>query len=187
MAYLTFLEALEIWKKNLEGHPPRTLEYKQRKEVAKIQGPRPEGICKFCAQPITNRRTAWCSHECKKQYFIACNDDKVIPMAIFARDKGICKICKVNVDKFHKLVYSTTIDNVLNNLEKVNYIFGTKLRKDMPVGELVHSLFHHKDRRVWEIDHIIPVKRGGGICGLDNFQTLCLGCHRRKTTECGEH
>lgn len=32
----------------------------------------------------------------------------------------------------------------------------------------------------WEADHIIPLKDGGGF-GLDNLQTLCRGCHRKKT------
>ena len=35
----------------------------------------------------------------------------------------------------------------------------------------------------WEADHIKPVAMGGGGCGLDNFQTLCLECHKAKTSE----
>jgi len=34
----------------------------------------------------------------------------------------------------------------------------------------------------WEMDHIRPVSRGGGLCGLGNYQTLCGACHNRKTT-----
>jgi 5-methylcytosine-specific restriction endonuclease McrA len=33
----------------------------------------------------------------------------------------------------------------------------------------------------WAADHIVPVWRGGGECGLDNLQTLCVPCHRQKT------
>ncbi|WP_220472631.1 HNH endonuclease [Spirosoma foliorum] len=33
----------------------------------------------------------------------------------------------------------------------------------------------------WEADHIVPVHKGGGYCDLDNFQTLCIPCHRDKT------
>lgn len=32
----------------------------------------------------------------------------------------------------------------------------------------------------WEADHIIPVFKGGGACGLNNYQTLCLNCHKAK-------
>jgi 5-methylcytosine-specific restriction endonuclease McrA len=35
----------------------------------------------------------------------------------------------------------------------------------------------------WQADHIIPVHKGGGACGLDNFQTLCKSCHAEKTKE----
>lgn len=31
------------------------------------------------------------------------------------------------------------------------------------------------------IDHIIPVKHGGGACWLSNFAPLCDGCHKVKT------
>jgi 5-methylcytosine-specific restriction endonuclease McrA len=33
----------------------------------------------------------------------------------------------------------------------------------------------------WQADHIIEVANGGGGCDLDNFQTLCLECHKKKT------
>ncbi len=33
----------------------------------------------------------------------------------------------------------------------------------------------------WEADHIIPVHKGGGGCTLENFQTLCIKCHKEKT------
>lgn len=33
----------------------------------------------------------------------------------------------------------------------------------------------------WQADHILPVHKGGGACGLDNFQTLCIDCHKEKT------
>ena len=35
----------------------------------------------------------------------------------------------------------------------------------------------------WEADHIIPVSEGGGLCGLENMQTLCIQCHKAETRE----
>jgi 5-methylcytosine-specific restriction endonuclease McrA len=35
----------------------------------------------------------------------------------------------------------------------------------------------------WDADHIKEVCRGGGLCGLENLQTLCVLCHRKKTRE----
>jgi len=33
----------------------------------------------------------------------------------------------------------------------------------------------------WDADHMVEVVKGGGECGLENMQTLCLWCHREKT------
>lgn len=33
----------------------------------------------------------------------------------------------------------------------------------------------------WQADHIIAVVNGGGGCGLDGYQTLCVPCHKKKT------
>jgi len=33
----------------------------------------------------------------------------------------------------------------------------------------------------WEADHVIPVHQGGGLCGIENFQTLCTDCHAEKS------
>lgn len=33
----------------------------------------------------------------------------------------------------------------------------------------------------WQADHIKPVFLGGGACSIQNFQTLCLCCHKQKT------
>lgn len=33
----------------------------------------------------------------------------------------------------------------------------------------------------WDADHIIPVIEGGGLCGLENYRTLCHPCHKKET------
>ena len=38
-----------------------------------------------------------------------------------------------------------------------------------------------RSRRDLKVDHIIPVKYGGGGCWLSNFQLLCHACHVVKT------
>lgn len=48
--------------------------------------------------------------------------------------------------------------------------------------ELVAQGFN-QGRSLWEADHIVPVCMGGGETGLDNYQTLCVPCHKRVTAE----
>lgn len=34
---------------------------------------------------------------------------------------------------------------------------------------------------LWDADHIVPVIKGGGECGLENYRTLCKLCHKDET------
>ncbi len=34
---------------------------------------------------------------------------------------------------------------------------------------------------LWQADHIVPVVEGGGVCGLENYRTLCTACHKIET------
>ncbi len=38
-------------------------------------------------------------------------------------------------------------------------------------------------RRHLKVDHIVPVKHGGGGCWLSNYQLLCHSCHVTKTNK----
>ena len=35
----------------------------------------------------------------------------------------------------------------------------------------------------WQADHVVPVYRGGGRCGLENLRTLCTPCHADVTKQ----
>lgn len=36
---------------------------------------------------------------------------------------------------------------------------------------------HALEGYAWHADHILPVYKGGGQCGIENFRTLCVACH----------
>lgn len=38
-------------------------------------------------------------------------------------------------------------------------------------------------KTAWDADHILEVVNGGGLCGLENYQTLCHPCHKAKTAK----
>ncbi len=47
--------------------------------------------------------------------------------------------------------------------------------------ELCKADFRYKSDL--EVDHIIEVKNGGGLCWIDNYQLLCIECHKAKTAK----
>lgn len=50
-------------------------------------------------------------------------------------------------------------------------------------AEGFHAVRRHQASNLWQADHILPVAEGGGGCGLDNIQTACTVCHKRKTAD----
>lgn len=53
-------------------------------------------------------------------------------------------------------------------------------------GKTAAELYELDDRKLnynnpLELDHIVPVHKGGGGMWLDNYQILCYKCHRDKT------
>ncbi len=47
-----------------------------------------------------------------------------------------------------------------------------------PVLGLTYSELY---KSLWEAHHKKAVKDGGGACGLDNFETVCIWCHKKET------
>lgn len=43
--------------------------------------------------------------------------------------------------------------------------------------------FSYLASHVWEMDHIVPVAEGGGLCGPEGYRTLCRKCHGKESGE----
>lgn len=86
--------------------------------------------------------------------------DRETLKSVFARDRGICQHCKADCEKVGRVYWS------IRDTEG-QFFYGKLL------GFTERSRF-------WAIDHIIEVAMGGDN-DLENLQTLCLNCHKRKT------
>jgi hypothetical protein len=89
---------------------------------------------------------------------------------VWKRDRGRCAVCGLRCRDLEKSL--TLLRQVLSRLGQAR-VYGS-VRKALKVKSR-HSL--------WDADHIRAVADGGGECGLDNMQTLCVWCHREKTAE----
>jgi 5-methylcytosine-specific restriction endonuclease McrA len=131
---------------------------------------RRDGFCRCgCGQ---RARRVWFSDECAKrkveEFGILKGDGAIIRAAVFRRDRGICKGCGLDTEAARRAV------------QKSRQWWITDTKKDERERYFQRG-FPPPSRSWWEADHILEVVRGGGGCGLENFQTLCCECHKAKT------
>jgi 5-methylcytosine-specific restriction endonuclease McrA len=98
------------------------------------------------------------------------------------RDKGICALCGVDTVKLkaelHRLkTRAKRLPRTSVPCRAIEAIFGQLDALGFNLG----GVFWWGGSTLWEADHIVPVVRGGGDCGLENYRTLCTPCHKLET------
>lgn len=159
---------------------------KRREPVkrGKVFGPDGVLVCKCgCGRPPGKGRRYWHSAECVEQWKIR-NDPATVREAVWKRDRGVCAVCG-----------DDTKDHAQRHREEIAAWRAREPKWELPppgtprVSDLPAARRAWWDQRprtrqhFWEADHIVPVCEGGGQCGLENYRTLCLPCHRNATTE----
>lgn len=105
---------------------------------------------------------------------------------VFERDRGVCAGCGLNT---HALRTWLKHLRVMAERSAVYQRRHLLTRAVLEVRNQLGALgFAARDRpcypwggHLWEADHVVPVVEGGGGCGLDNYRTLCLPCHKEET------
>lgn len=125
--------------------------------------------CGCGRKPPTGRHryaSSLCQQEVLRRFKVLKGDGLWIRQLVWERDKGVCRGCGLvcvggaPTSKEHRAL----------QLEEIG-----RSRKRQP-GVLYVQLDQ------WHADHIVPVERGGGACELDGYQTLCVECHRQKSS-----
>lgn len=134
-------------------------------------------ICRWCKTPLTGRRKSICSDKCQTEIEIRCNPS-FARLLVYRRDKGICNTCNLDTEKLRK---------IMRKLEfKLCEKFISKERKTLLKHRINKILVKYNwfklNKHAWEMDHIVPVRDAKEVCGLEGLQTLCLECHKEKTS-----
>ena len=119
-----------------------------------------EPICRWCKAPVVPPRRTFCGDVCVHEWKIR-SSPWYVRREVKKRDKGICRLCGLNVVKAHR-----------------EWTRAKPLTPDRAARRRWRAA-----RPRWEADHIIPVADGGGECGLQNYRLLCRPCHVRVTLD----
>ena len=135
-------------------------------------GPAADGRsrCRYCRRPLDAPRRDWCSDACASRAlheFSLHNDPAYQRRAVYARDGGVCAQCGRDTKPLRRRLQAVPP--------------AERARRFPTLLQAGYDRYRLERLILWEMDHVVAVVEGGGGQGLDNLQTLCVPCHKRKT------
>lgn len=132
---------------------------------------------RLCRVPACGKRVgrglrSYCSPACREAFAVAYFPAET-RRAVFERDKGVCAKCGVDTEWVKRIGYRIR----LLPMGGFGPLSGAAVARRVFFAD-VGFFFPLDIGSLWEADHVVPCARGGWGRGLDNFQTLCLRCHR---------
>ena len=88
----------------------------------------------------------------------------------------MCAACGINTKKIYDFLQATK-RLILSRRKHGDHIGSASFARAWSRSEG----FGGNLTELWEMDHIVPVIEGGGMCGIDNLRTLCIRCHKKET------
>jgi len=131
------------------------------------RGPQGRCLCRNCGTEVPPGRRTFCGDVCVERWKLK-TDPSYVRKLVGKRDRGRCAACGLKCREFEKA------------LRLLSQVLG-RLGHGKSYRELRKLLKVEFRQTLWDADHIVAVAEGGGGCGLENMQTLCLWCHREKT------
>jgi 5-methylcytosine-specific restriction enzyme A len=154
------------------------------------KGSNGRALCTWCGTEVPKGRKSWCSDGCVDQ-FRQLKERSYHNRKAAARDQGICQSCGIDIQKVSKLIRDKMFADTrwYGRGDYTRSLMREKMKGlgvDIPSFREAHLEYYR--RLGWpsygvaeEFDHIVELSDGGPNT-LDNLQTLCSRCHKRKTS-----
>ena len=131
--------------------------------------------CTWCGDQVGKGRSTWCSDECVTEFRSRC-DSQYQARAAASRDQWICQLCGRDVRQAKK-DYEVELAELKKAAGSLYSPAGFMAPQYVTAIENL-QLKHGYARSSWyEIDHIVRVEHGGGLCTIENLRLLCGSCH----------
>lgn len=124
--------------------------------------------CRWCNKGVMKPRRTICSPECQHELKLRISS-RYMRDCTYKRDKGVCNMCNIDT----KLIAREAL--LLQDNDRTHFLLNHNISLKRKIWKVKHG------GGLWDADHIIPVKNGGGLCGLENIRTLCIPCHKKIT------
>ncbi len=142
------------------------------------KGPNGRNICRCgCGREVEPPRRTFYEEKCVEDYLIRRSPQHAARL-VYKRDKGICVRCGLDAEAFREHVRAIYFERWHGRLwwrEKPETL--KHFLDDLQIREA------ELNKSFWEAHHKIAVIEGGGECGLDNYETVCIWCHKKETAE----
>lgn len=150
----------------------RALQLSHYKVIPEADGKR---MCLWCgvAELKGSKNRKYCSPECSEAIFTWAQPQKENGLhALMVRQDWECNNCHFD--------YKPILEKVHRYFQNKNYLIpnfgGQSSQRYMKIFKS-----NCPDENAPEVDHIIPISKGGASLGLENHQVLCKLCHKSKT------
>jgi len=139
--------------------------------------PGPDGrrMCLWCGEVELkgSKLKKYCSPECSEAIFAWAQPQKENGLhALMVRQDWQCNACHFDYkpirDKVHLIYYSGRV-RIPNFGADDSQRYMKRFKRECPRA--------HRP----EVDHVVPIYKGGQSLGLANHQAICYSCHKTKT------